>query len=105
MQTSGMESHQRIGQAGHRIGGAGAGGDEDAADLAGRAGIALRRMDGALLVAHQDVAHLVLVEQRVVDRQHGAAGIAEHVLDALVGERLDHHLGAGHPHPAGARRG
>ncbi len=62
-------------------------------------------MDGALLVAHQDVAHLVLVEQRVIDRQHGAAGIAEQVLDALVGERLDDHLGPAHLHPAGTRRG
>ena len=96
---------QRIGQARHRIGGAGAGGDEDAADLAGRAGIAFRRMDGALLMAHQNVAHLLLVEQRVIDRQHRAAGIAEDVLDALIGERLDHHLGPGHLHPGAARRG
>ena len=39
---------------------------------------------------------LLLLEQLVVDRQHGAAGIAENVLDALVDERRDHHLGAGH---------
>ena len=39
---------------------------------------------------------LVLLEQRVVDRQHRAAGIAEQVLDALVLQRLDDHLGAGH---------
>ena len=41
-------------------------------------------------------ATFVLLEQRVIDRQHRAAGIAEDVLDALVGERLDHHFGAGH---------
>ena len=47
---------QRVGQAGDCIGRAGAGGDEHAADLARRrAGIAFRRMDGALLVAHEDV--------------------------------------------------
>ena len=53
-------------------------------------------MHGALLVPHQDVLHLVLLEQRVIDRQHRAAGIAENVLDALIGERRDHHFRAGH---------
>ncbi len=53
-------------------------------------------MHGALLMAHQNVAHLVLVEQRVVDRQHRSAWIAEHVFDALVGQRPDHHLGTAH---------
>ena len=53
-------------------------------------------MHGAAFLAHQDVLHLVLLEQLVVDRQHGAAGIAEQVLDALVGERADDHLRAGH---------
>ena len=66
------------------------------ADLAGRAGIALRRMDRALLVADQHVLDLVLVEQRIVDRQHRAARIAEEVLDPLVLQGADHHLGAGH---------
>ena len=88
--------HQRIGQAGDRIGGAGTGGDQHAADLAGRARIAFRGVHRALLVAHQDVLHFVLLEERVVDRQHRAARIAEQVLHALVGERLDHHFGAGH---------
>ena len=40
--------------------------------------------------------NLVLLEQRVVDRQHRAARIAEKVLHALILERLDHHFGAGH---------
>ena len=87
---------QRVGQAGDRIGGAGTGGDQHAADLAGRARIAFRRMHRALLVPHQDVLHLVLREDRVVDRQHRAARITEQMLHALVGERLDHHFGAGH---------
>ena len=63
----------------------GPGGHQHAADLAGRARIALGRVHRALLVAHQDVLDLVLLEQRVVDRQHRAARIAEQVLDALVG--------------------
>ena len=53
-------------------------------------------MHRALLVAHQNVTYLVLREDRVVDRQHRAARIAEHMFDILIGERLDHHFGAGH---------
>ena len=72
---------ERIGQAGDRVGGAGTRGHQHAADLAGRARIAFGRMHGALLVPHQNVLHAVrLLEQRVVDRQHRAARIAENVL-------------------------
>ena len=88
--------HQRVGQAGDRVGRAGPGGDEQHADLAGRARVAFGGVRGALLVAHQDMANLVLAENRVVDRQHRAAGIAEHEIDALVLQRLDDHLRAGH---------
>ncbi len=88
--------HQGVGQAGDGVGGAGAGGDEQHADLAGRAGVALGRMGRAAFLAHEHMADLVLAEQRIVDRQHGAAGIAEDVFDALVLHRLDDHLGACH---------
>jgi hypothetical protein len=88
--------HQRIGQAGHRIGGAGAGGDQHAADLAGGARIAFGRVHGALLMTHQNVLQLLLLEHRIIDRQDGAARVAEDVFDALVEHRLDHHFGAGH---------
>ena len=54
-------------------------------------------MHGALLVAHENMLKPVrLLEQRIVNRQHRSAGIAEDVLHALVHQRLDHHLGAGH---------
>ena len=53
-------------------------------------------MHRALLMAHQDVANLVLLEKRVVNRQHRAAGIAEDVFDSLIGKRFDHHVCAGH---------
>ena len=88
--------HHRVGEAGHRVGRAGAGGHEDDADLARGAGVAFRRMDRPLLVAHEDVLHLLLVEERVVDGQHGPARIAEDVLDPLILQGADHHLGAGH---------
>ena len=88
---------QRIGQSGDRIGRARPRRHQHAADLAGGARIAFGRVHRALLVAHQDVADPILrLEQRVIDRQHRAAGIAEDVLHALIGERLDHHFGAGH---------
>ena len=88
--------HQRVGQAGHRIGGAGTRGDQHAADLAGRARVAFRRVHRALLVPHQDVAQLLLLEHGVVDRKYRAARIPENVLDPLIEQGLDHHLGAGH---------
>ena len=88
--------HQRVGQAGDAVGGAGTRGDEHHADLAGRARVALGRVHRALLVADQDVAQPVLLEDRVVNGKNGAAGVAEHHLDALVDQRPDHHLGAGH---------
>ena len=53
-------------------------------------------MDRALLVADEDVLQPILLKQLVIDRQHRAAGIAENVLDALVGESLEHNLGACH---------
>ncbi len=55
MQTSGNGVHQRVGEAGDRVGGAGAGGHQHDAELAGRARIAFGGVRRALLVAHQDV--------------------------------------------------
>jgi hypothetical protein len=49
-----------------------------------------------LLVADKNVAHMVLLEKRVVDRQYGAAGIAENHIDALVDQRLDEDLRPDH---------
>ena len=37
---------------------------------------------------------LVLLEQGVVERQDGPAGIAEDHVHALIDQRLDHHLRA-----------
>jgi hypothetical protein len=52
----------------------GPGGHEHHADLAGGAGIALAACTAACSWRTEDVAHLLLVEQRVVDREHRAAG-------------------------------
>ena len=88
--------HQRVGEAGDGVGGAGAGGDEHRTDFARRTRIAFGGMHRALLVADENVLQLLLLEHGVVDRQHRAARVAENVLDPLIHERLDHHLGAGH---------
>jgi hypothetical protein len=40
-------------------------------------------MHRCLLVPHQNVLKLVLLENRVVDVQNGAAGVAEDVFDCL----------------------
>jgi hypothetical protein len=88
--------HHRVGERRHHVGRPGTGRDQRHAGLAGRARIPLGGVAGALLVADQDVLHLVLLEKLVVDRQHGAAGIAEDVLHALVGERPQDHFRAGH---------
>ena len=92
--------HQRVGETGHGVGGARPGGHEHDPDLAGRACIAFGGMDGAALLPDQDVTQRVLLEQRVVDRQDGATGIAEDEFYALVHQRLEddfrtRHLGLG----------
>ena len=87
---------ERVGQAGHRVGRARTGRDQNRADLAGRARIAFGGVHGALLVPHQNMVHFVLLKQRVVDRQHCTARIAKKMLDALIGQCRDHHFRAGH---------
>ena len=50
-------------------------------------------MHRALLVPHQDVLDLVLLEELVVDVEHRAARIAEDVLDAFFLEAADDDFG------------
>ena len=88
--------HQRIGEPGDGIGCTGSGGDQHDADFAGGARVALGRVHGAAFLPHQHVLDFLLLEQLVVDRQHGPAGIAEDVRHALVGQRPYDHLGARH---------
>src|SRR5438034_5290815 len=53
-------------------------------------------MASALLVPYQNVLDVALLENLVVDRKHRAAGIAEQMLDAMIGERAHNHRSAGH---------
>ena len=84
--------HQRVGEPGDCIGRAGTARYKDDPDTAGRAGIALGRVHGPLLMPHEDVAQRILLEKRIVDRQDGTAGIAEYDIDALVHQSLDDDL-------------
>ena len=107
--------HQCIGETGDGIGRAGPGRHEHDADTTRRAGVTLRGVYGALLVTHEHVGNLVLLDQLIVDRQNRTAWIAEDVLDALILQGLQDHLGTVHctchrlaprgyhVHPAGNR--
>src|SRR5690606_28340716 len=64
----------------------------------GRARIGVGRMDGRLLVAHEDVLDRVLLEDLVVDVEDRAAGIAEDVLDTLFAQAADNDFSAGDFH-------
>ncbi len=57
--------------------------------------VAVGGVHRALLVAHQDVLHLVLLEQLVVDEQDRAAGVAEYDFGALFLKASNDDLGSG----------
>ena len=65
-------------------------------------------MTCALLVADQDVPDRGRVEERVIEREDGSAGDAEHDVHAQLLQRPDQGGGTGHPgtgRGVGARRG
>jgi hypothetical protein len=70
------------------------GSNQHDAGLAGRAGIAFGSMSRSGLVADEDVADLFMLEQRVVDRQHRAAGVAEDIFDPLTDQAFHQYVGA-----------
>ena len=86
--------HVGGGDAGNGVGGPGSRGDQGDAAAAGGAGIAVGAMGGGLLVADQDVLDLVLLEQGVIGMEHGAPGIPEDILHALIDQRLNDDLGS-----------
>ena len=78
-----------VGDAGHQVGGAGPARRQAHADLAGGARVAVGGVHGPLLVAHEHVAQVPGVVERVVERDHHAAGKAEQGVAALGFERGD----------------
>ena len=87
--------HVRVGDRGDEVGGARPGRGHADPDLAGGTGVALGRVAGALLVAHEDVADLDRVQQRVVRREDRAAGDAEDRVDVHRLEGQDQALRPG----------
>ena len=74
MQTSGIESISASVSGVTMLVAPGPRGHQHHAGLAGGTGIALGGVAGALLVAHQDVLDVALLENLVIDRQHRAPG-------------------------------
>ena len=81
------------GNAGHHVGGAGAGGGNGHTDAAGGPRIAVGHVHRALLMAHQDVADGKFA-QRIVGRQDRSAGIAENLAYSFAFERCPDNLRA-----------
>ena len=89
--------HEGIRKPGDAIRCTGTGSHQDDADLAGRARISLRRMNRALFMANEDVAKFLLLEQRIIGRQHGPTRIAENDLNPLINQGLEDDFCARHP--------
>jgi hypothetical protein len=68
---------------GDGVGHARAGGDQRHAHVARGPGVAVGRVHGRLLMAHEHVLDGVLLVQGVVDVEHRAARVAPDVLDAF----------------------
>ena len=97
--------HVGVGDRGDEVRGARARRGDRHADLAARRGVALGRVAGALLVAHEDVVERVGPHERVIRGQDRASGQAEHVFDAEELERSDDGFGACQHGRAGGRCG
>ena len=89
--------HHRGGDAGDHVGRAGPRRRDRHADAAGRTGVAVRHVRGALLVTDEHVTDREL-QHRVVRRQDGAARIPEHVGHALADQAFPEDLCAGPVH-------
>ena len=86
------------GDAGDGVGGARAGGHHGDADLLGAAREAVGGVYRRLLVAHQHVADLVLLEERVVEEEDRAARVTEDILDLFFLQAPDYNFGSGQHH-------
>ena len=58
--------------------------DQNHARLAGRSGIAVRRMGRRLFVANEDMPHILLAIKRVVNVKCRASGITENQFNSFV---------------------
>ena len=86
--------HVGRGDPGDGVGDARARGHQHHPGAPGGPGVAVGGVGGPLLVAHQDMLHLSLLVELVVNVQHGAAGVAEQMLHPLVFQGPDENLRA-----------
>ena len=83
--------HHRVTQPGDQVRGGGTRGDDADTDATGGVGVPLRHVDGALLVANEDVMEF-RIDQRVVGRENRPTRIAEDRVDAELLEGSHHGL-------------
>ena len=77
---------------GHEVGRARPAGRQAHAHFAGRARKAVGHVRRALLVPDENVLDVVAIENGVVDRQHGPAGIAEDMRHPFLPQTLQQNL-------------
>ncbi len=87
--------HHGVDQTGDEVRRAGSGCRATDADSSRGARVAFGGETGVLLVPHQDVADLVII-QRVVEGERNAAGISENAIDILADQALEQNLSAAH---------
>ena len=84
------------GDAGDQVGGTGAGGSDDHADLTGGTGIAVSRMGRALLVSGEHMAQLILIFVKgIINIDDLAAGVAKDHIAALLDQCPHDDIGTG----------
>ena len=86
--------HEGIGQAGDKIGCAGAGGGHAEAHFSGSARVAFGRKNAALFMAGKDCADLFGARKCLMDRHARPAGISENGVGTLELETADKELGS-----------
>ena len=82
--------HQRIRQRCYGVRGPRPRGHHQHAHFASRARIAFGCVACTLFVPHQNMPQFILFKQRIIDRQHRTAGIAEHHVGTVIEHRLNH---------------
>ena len=91
--------HISCGDTGHKIGRARAAGGQAYADFAGRAGIAVRHMRGALFMRGQIMGDLVSVFVKcIIDVEDRTSRISEDRIDSLLEQACDNDLSTCHFH-------
>jgi hypothetical protein len=83
----------RVGDARHRVGDAGAGGDQRDAELASQLRVRVGHVDGGALVAHVDDANAFGIDAHP-DRHDVAAAKAEYAVDAALAQETGNHASA-----------